>query len=133
MKIFSPEWAQAYYAAINDNPAYAESSQKWEAGKLAMVLIRADDSGAAVLLDLLHGVCHGVISTTPEAAAAEAAFVIEGDETTWRSVLEGKLQPLMGIMSGKLKLSKGSIAKLMPFTKAAAELVNSARTLPAEF
>jgi putative sterol carrier protein len=133
MKIFSPEWAQLYQTAINDNVAYADSSQKWEAGKLAMVLIRADGDSAAVLLDLLHGVCHGVVSTTPESAAAAAAFVIEGDETTWRNVLEGKLQPLMGIMSGKLKLSKGSLAKLMPFTKAAAELVNSARTIPAEW
>lgn len=133
MKIFSPEWAQAYQLALNDNAAYAESSQRWEAGKLAMVLLRPDGNSAAVILDLLHGVCHGVISTTPEAAANDATFVIEGDEATWRNVLEGKLQPLMGIMSGKLKLSKGSLAKLMPFTKAAAELVNSARTLPAEW
>ncbi len=133
MKIFSPEWAQAYQTAINTNTAYADSSQKWEAGKLAMVLLRADGDSAAVLLDLLHGVCHGVISTTLENATTDAAFVIEGDETTWRNVLDGKLQPLMGIMTGKLKLSKGSLAKLMPFTKAATELVNSARTIPAEF
>lgn len=132
MRVFSPEWAQAYHDQINQSSAYQESSRTWREGKLALVL-RREPEGAAVLLDLLEGRCLGVFSTSPDAAAGEAAFVIEGDEATWRKVLAGRLAPLMGIMRGKLRLSKGSIARLVPYTKGATELVNCAQHLPTEF
>ncbi|MCU0515007.1 MAG: Fis family transcriptional regulator [Anaerolineae bacterium] len=132
MKVFSQDWAHAYHLAINANPKYAATSPNWEWGKLAMVLREATDS-RAVLLDLFRGDCRGVSSVTAETATAEAAFVIEGSEAIWREVLEGRLAPLMGLMTGRLKLSKGSLARLMPYTTAAAELVNSARQVPSEF
>lgn len=132
MKVFSEEWAQAYHDLINRSSAYQESSRTWREGKLALVL-RREPEGVAVLLDLLEGRCLGVVSTSPDTAAGEAAFVIEGDEATWSEVLAGRLAPLMGIMRGKLRLSKGSIARLMPYTKGATELVNCAQQLPTEF
>lgn len=132
MKIFSPEWTQAYHTAINANEVYASTSKNWEAGPLALVLLR-DGAGAAVLLELLHGACQAAHSLTPDEAHERAAFVIEGDEATWREVLGGQLQPLMGIMRGRLKLAKGSIARLLPYTAAATALVESARQLETEW
>lgn len=133
MRVFSIEWAAAYEQAINASSTYATASAGWEAGKLALVIQLADGTSRAVLLDLLRGKCLQAQSLTVDAAAAEAAFVIAGDETTWRDVLAGSLQPLMGIMRGKLKLTHGSIAKLMPYTNAATELVRCAQGIPTEF
>lgn len=133
MKVFSTEWAAAYQQAINASGDYATASAGWEAGKLALVIQFGDGGAQAVLLDLLRGKCLQAQSVGAEAAAAEAAFVIAGDEATWRDVLAGNLQPLMGIMRGKLKLTHGSISRLMPYTSAATELVRCAQGIPTEF
>jgi putative sterol carrier protein len=132
MQVFSPDWAVAYQQAINTSTTYASTSARWEEGKLALVLNR-DDGSRGVLLDLLHGKCLEARSIPLDTALAEATFVITGDEATWREVLGGTLQPLMGIMRGKLKLTQGSIGKLMPYTLAANELVRCAQTLETEF
>lgn len=128
MKVFSAEWASAFYDAIQANDAYAKSGAKWELGMLALVL---DDK--AVLLDLYQGDCRSVENISAEEADNRASFIIEGNVATWQDVLSGKLQPLMGIMSGKLKLKKGSIGKLLPFTKSAIDLVGSAQEVETEF
>lgn len=132
MKVFSPAWAQAYQVAINQNAAYKNASQKWEEGAIALILTEGEES-FGVLLDLLKGECLQATSTTGEAARTGAAFAIEADQATWQEVLGGKLAPLMGIMRGKLRLSKGSIARLLPYAQAATELVTSAQTLDTEF
>lgn len=132
MQVFSPEWAQAYQAAINANTAYQAASKKWEEGAIALILVEGERN-IGVLLELLHGTCLNATSLTGDAAKAGAAFAIEADQATWQEVLGGKLAPLMGIMRGRLKLSKGSIGKLLPYTQAATELVASAQTLPTEF
>jgi len=132
-KLFSEEWAQAYRVAINNSKAYYNASTRWEAGSLAFVMKAAPREGflqpTAVLLDLHKGVCRGARSVSPPEALAEAAFVIEGDYPSWMKVLTGKAQPLMMLMMGKLQLKKGSMARLLPFTQSAQELVNSAQTI----
>ncbi|MGB7337901.1 MAG: SCP2 sterol-binding domain-containing protein [Phototrophicaceae bacterium] len=128
MQAFSQEWATAYHQAINADQAYATSGAKWSLGKLALVL---DEQ--AVLLDLDQGQCHSVNSMHASEARTDAAYIIEGNAAVWQDVLSGKVAPLMGIMSGKLKLTKGSIGSLMPFAKAAVDLVDSAKKLDTQF
>ncbi len=132
MNVFSSEWAEAYKTAVNQNNAYRASSEKWQEGAVALVLTH-ENGGIAVLIDLLKGECLGATSVSPSIAHEKASFVIEADIATWQEVLGGNLQPLMGIMRGKLKLAKGSLARLIPYTKAANELVNSAQTVPTTF
>lgn len=133
MQAFSTEWAAAYHTAINANPDYAASSRNWTHGQLAFALSGSGAKDAAVLLDLHAGECRSASSVAPAQAHAQAAFVIEGDAAAWQDVLGGKIAPLMALMRGKLKLSKGSIAKLLPFTRSAQELVRSAQQIPTEF
>ncbi len=132
MHVFSTEWAQAYKEAINANPKYEASSKNWEEGSVALILTDGERS-EGVLLELLRGKCLSATRMDGAAAREAAAFAIEGDQATWQEVLGGKLAPLMGIMRGRLKLSKGNIAKLLPYTQGAAELVASAQTLDTEF
>lgn len=132
MQIFSPEWVQLYQEAINQNEAYAKASAKWEEGKIALSMKR-ESGDAVVMLDLLQGQCLGAEAVDLETATEQATFIISGDEQTWREVLSGQLQPLMGIMRGKLKLTKGSIARLLPYSIASTELVRSAQNVGGEF
>lgn len=133
MRVFSDDWASAFHQAINANSAYRSASQNWDAGPLALVLRHMSGEESAILIDIWRGECRGARRVVADDAMAQATFVIYGEEEVWREVLSGQIQPLMAIMRGKLKLQKGSLAKLMPYTKAAIELVNSAQTLPTEF
>lgn len=131
LSLFSEAWAQAYQKVINTSVSYYEASKKWEAGSLAFVIKASPTDGfpedAAVLLDLYHGKCREAHRLPLFQVEREAAFIIEGDYRSWMKVLGGKAQPLTMLMRGKLKLKKGSMSKLMPFTKSAQELVNCAR------
>ncbi len=131
--LFSEEWAQAYQQAINSNPNYYKASRGWENGPLAFIM-RASPrdgypSGSAVLLDLHKGECRAAHHVPVEEALSRAEYVIEGDYPSWMGVLAGHTSPLMLIIRGKLRLRKGSLSKLMPFTQSAQELVASAQRI----
>jgi putative sterol carrier protein len=132
-KLFSEAWAQAYHDAINNNKAYYKASTRWEAGSLTFIMKASPRHGyvrdSAVWLDLHKGVCREAKSIQPEDAERQSAFVIEGDYTTWMDVLSGRVQPLVMIMRGKLRLKKGSITRLLPFTQSAQELIHSAQAI----
>jgi WS/DGAT/MGAT family acyltransferase len=131
--LFSQAWAEALKVAINDNQAYYRASTRWDAGALAFVMEADVRHGfpepAAVLLDLDHGVCKDANALPLDEAMSHAAFVLETDYQHWMNILSGKSQPLMMLMRGTLKLKKGSMAKLMPFTQSAQELVHSAQSV----
>ena len=59
-------------------------------------------------------------------------FVIRAPVATWRRVIEKKLDPIQGMITGQLKL-KGTMGKIMRYPKAASELVNCATKVPTEF
>jgi diacylglycerol O-acyltransferase / wax synthase len=131
VKLFSEPWAEAMQTAINNSRTYYEASTTWVAGPLAFVMRAAPQYGyplpTAVLLDLRKGRCREAHSVPLRQAYAEASFVIEGDYENWNRVLCGEAQPLMMLMRGKLHLSKGSMARLLPFTRSAQELVHCAQ------
>lgn len=133
--IFSQEWAQAYREALNANEDYAEAGSDWDA-PLAMKT-RADPSQGleeprAVVLDLHHGECRQATVETGETAGESADYVITASLATWFSVLDGELMPLKALMFGKLKLEKGNLRELVPYTRAAKEMVDSAQEVPTQ-
>ncbi len=131
LKLFSQPWAEALKDVINASEDYRKASTRWQAGPLALVMKAAPrygfDESVAVLLDLHRGECRNAQSIAPDAAENDATFVIEGDYTSWQRVLKGEAQPLGMIMRGKLRLRKGSLGKLMPFTQSAQELIHCAQ------
>ena len=129
-QLFGPEWAAAYVEALNRNEDYARAAAKWE-GPLGLALRGSEGiEPRAVVLDLAHGECREGHSATVEEAIAATDFLLEAHVTTWRQVLAGTIEPIFAIMRGKLALKKGSLAKLLPYTRAAAELVRSAHDVP---
>ena len=56
-----------------------------------------------------------------------------GTTAAWQQVLTGAVPPLLAIMTGKLKLTKGALAELLPYVNAAKELVLTAASVPSLF
>lgn len=134
-ELFSDAWAQAWGEQMSASPAYRQAAARWEG---AVVLVMEADVALgvpverAVCADLWHGDCRG----SGEASAperAQASVVIVAGARTWRDVLEGRTDPVFGLMSGALRLERGSVAALFPFTAAAKEMVAAARRVEASF
>jgi putative sterol carrier protein len=77
-------------------------------------------------MDLWHGECR----SAGEMAEGEKspAFEIRAPLPTWRQVLDGKLDPIRGLTTRRLKL-QGNLMQILKSPKAALELVNCAREL----
>lgn len=123
MERFSDDWARAWCRALDGDEDYRRSAERWDGGILFVV-----GPDRKVFLDLRGGRClAGRVATSEDEAAA--AYAIEANEDAWADVLDGRLDPIMGLMRGKLRLAKGSLASLLPFTAAAQRMVKKATEL----
>jgi putative sterol carrier protein len=128
----SDEWIKAFKDVINESEAYRKAAQKWE-GDFYFIAEPGPGVPEPVVLyiDLLHG---EALDAGAVAAESEKSpeFTIRAPVNTWRRVIEKKLDPIQGMITGQLKL-KGTMSKIMRFPKAASELVNCATQVPTEF
>lgn len=128
----SEEWVVAFVEEINRNESYRKAAAKWE-GDFYFVIEPGTGMPESMLLyvDLWHGEARdGYVVTDENQKAPE--FVIKAPLSTWRRVIERKLDPIQGMITGQLKL-KGTLSKIMRMPKAAAELVNCATRVPTDF
>ena len=127
-EIFTADWAALWSDAINANADYKAAATKWE-GAIGMIMTVDGDMGIPeeriVIADLWHGDCRGAVAATA-AELEDAPYHIKAKPEVWKAVLAGETDPIVGLMGGKLKLAKGSLFALLPYAKAAKELVNSA-------
>jgi putative sterol carrier protein len=128
---FTDEWAQAWCRALNASPAYRTAAAVWE-GAVGLLMTRPGGERRAVLLDLWHGECRGARVVAP-AELETARYVLEAPADTWREMLALRASPLVALMSGKLRLTRGNIAELLPYVNAAKELVTTATDIAAVF
>jgi putative sterol carrier protein len=130
----SPEWLDEYVEKINASASYKEAAATWE-GDVAYVIEAEPDKGipdeVVAWLDLWHGDCREAkIVTTEE--GEKARFVIRAPYSRWKEVILKELDPVKGMMQGKLKL-KGDLPTIVRYVKAANELVNLAQTVDTQF
>ena len=130
----SEEWLEQYTKLINDSDAYREAAADWE-GDVCYVIEAEPDRGIPedvwAYLDLWHGECRTARITTAE-EGEKARYVIRAPYTRWKEVIKKELDPVKGMMQGKLKL-QGDLPEILKYLKAANELVNLAATVPTEF
>jgi putative sterol carrier protein len=126
------EWIKAYMENLNKNEAYAESAKGWEGD--FVFIVKKDgplDEDLYFWVDLWHGKARdGKALSSPDEVAA--AYTFEGAYTNYVKLVEGTLDPIQGLMTGKFKL-KGSMAKVMRYVKAANELVRTITLTETEF
>lgn len=120
----SDAWIKAAMTEVNNSPSYRDAAQSWE-GDILFVVTAVPDSRKEVRLymDLWHGECRQAYEVNDPASLA-SEFVITAPMPVWRKVLDGKLDPIRGLVSRQLKL-QGNMMKIMKAPRAAVELVNS--------
>jgi putative sterol carrier protein len=131
----SAEWLDLYAQRINESPEYREAAASWE-GDVSYVFEAEPDKGLAeetwAWLDLWHGACRGHRYAVPPEEGERAKFIIRAPYSRWKEVINKELDPVKGMMQGKLKL-RGDLPTIVRYVKAANELVNLAASVPTEF
>jgi len=132
----SNEWAAAYRDAINANPAYKSAGKDWTHGVVAMV-VKADPAldiaaDTAMRLDVHGGECRSC-TLMPASDLTDAAFVIVATYDKWKQVIKRELDPIKGMMQGKLKLTKGHMPTIVKYVASSRELVESTARVPTKF
>ena len=134
----SPEWVAAYKDAINANAAYKNAGKDWTHGAVAMV-VKADPAfgiaeDTAMVLDVHQGECRACwLVPASSKEATDAPFVIVAPYATWRTVMEGGLDPTKAMMQNKLKLTKGHMPTMVKYVQASKELVASSTKVDTKF
>ncbi len=125
-KFPSADWTAAFFEQINSSDAYASAAKNWEGD---IILVVEDQAG--IYLDLWHGKARSA-EFLPEPDDKSAEFRITTTLEKWKRVLEGKLDPVQGMVTRQLKLD-GNLVKIMKNVKAAQELVRCATRVDTEF
>jgi putative sterol carrier protein len=129
---FSAAWAQAWGDELNANPAYQEAGAAWR-GDLVLEMAASNGTPArAVYLDLDQGVCRAARQATPD-DLVEARYRFEGSHQAWRRLLGGALSPAVAIMTGQLKLTRGSLLDFLPYAGAVTALLGAGVAIAASF
>lgn len=134
LEVFTDPWARAWADELDASDAYRQAAATWE-GSMVLEMTAEEgrlDADRAVFADLWHGECRAARRARDEDREG-ADFVIRADAGTWQRVLAGDLEPIFGIMSGKLKLARGSLARLTPHLAASRELVLAATRVDSTF
>ena len=134
IKAFSDEFADAFKDEINKSQAYRQAGRGW---KWTVGLVQEaepdknvpDDQG--LYLDLFEGEAREVRVVSP-AEARQCNFVITAPYSRWKQVMLKELDPIRGMMQGKLKV-KGDLPTIVRYTQASQELVECTTRLDIEF
>ena len=128
------EWFKAFVELINASREYRAAAADWE-GDIAFLVEAEPDRGLPQdvwgLLDLWHGGCRsgGVIDAERGRAAA---YILRASYSRWKEVVTGELDPIKGMMQGKLKV-QGDLPAILRQVRAASELVELTQQIPTEF
>lgn len=135
MEVFTEEWGRACCEEMNRREAYRAAAAEWE-GSVVLVMERDPALGVeedrAYWLDLHRGACRGMRRATDD-DLAKAAYVMRAAPMAWQHILAGELDPVAAVMSGRLRLARGSLFALARYTAAAREMVAAAGAVEAYF
>jgi putative sterol carrier protein len=127
-------WFQALVERIGSSATYRDAAVGWE-GDIAFLIEAEPDRGLPQdvwgLLDLWHGACRGGGVVDAERGRT-AAYVIRAPYSRWKDVVTGELDPIKGMMQGKLKV-QGDLPTIVREVRSASELVELTQQIPTEF
>lgn len=130
----TPEWISVLEKNVQGDEAYRQAGKTWE-GSIT-IHFKADpaigiDRDLHILMDLWHGECRSM-RLVPARAGQAGAYVITGDYDRWKAVMSGEIDPVKGMMQGKLKL-KGDMATVVRQVAAARRMVELVGTVDTRF
>lgn len=131
----SEQWAEGFWAAIRGSDEYRRAGATWVHGVCALVIEAEPDKNfpesKALWLDLHEGEARDVRLVSVE-EATKAPFVIYAPYTRWKQISRGELDPIKGIMQGRLRL-KGDLPTIVRHVEASKALVNCSAAVDSEF
>ena len=132
IKFATDEWAKALMREVNTSEAYAKAAAHWE-GDFYFITTAGPGmpQDTYLYLDLWHGKARDAYLVTDPATKA-VAVELRAPLDVWRKVMEKKVDPIRGIVSGQLKL-KGNMMTILKSPKAATELVTCATKVDTEW
>ena len=130
----SQAWFEAFQVQINASDHYRESAADWE-GDIAFRVVAEPDRNVPDdlwgYLDLWHGRCRRAAAI--EAGEADgAAYTLIAPFSRWKDVVQGELDPIKGMMQGKLRVH-GDLPTIVRYVKAANELVRLTGRVDTDF
>ncbi len=128
----SDDWIKELSRQLNISESYERSAKDWEGDFL--FICEADGAypqTVRMYLDLYHGKSPKAM-LVPEQEAVASKYTLSAPFSTWRKVIEGKLDPIQGMLTKKLKL-KGDLIQIMRYPKAVKEIVACCSLIPTDF
>ena len=131
IKFATDEWIKELGRLLNESEAYEKSASNWEGDFVFVMEPEPGQQPVYMFLGLYHGKSTGagVLNSIDE---KKAEYVISAKGPTWRKVVEGKLDPIQGMMTKQLKLT-GNMMQVMRYPKAAKEIVTCCALIPTDF
>ena len=131
-KFPSDEWIKELSKRLNASASYEQAAKDWEGDFIFVVEPdKSYQETSYMYLDLYHGKSREarLLSSPTE---KKAAYLLASVYGNWRQVIEGKLDPIQGMLSRKLKL-EGNLMQIMRYPRAAKEIVACCALVPTEF
>ena len=128
----SDGWIKAVQEMLNASDSHNRSAKDWEGDFIFVV--ESDEvlkEPAYLHLQLYHGSSPGAAMADPD-NLPETEYTLRAPYKTWKKVVDAKLDPIQGMMTGQLKL-KGDLMKIMRYPKAAQEIVACCALIPTEW
>ena len=132
LTVFSETWAEAWCAEINASDAYRDAGRSWTGPVVLVEEGGGPDDRRGVFADLREGECREARTLAP-GDEERATVVIGASREVWERVLDGKVDPILGLLKGTLRLEKGQMARLVPHARGSKELVAAAARLDGVF
>lgn len=124
--IFSPEWMNAWKEAINSSEAYSSTGSGWDEPvilKFSKPVVNAEEEVIPGLwLDLSGGKCRE-LRHLRKGDEDKAGIILTAEESVWNQLTETRQDPLFHLVSGRIRLEKGSMIRLSMQRKAARDLL----------
>lgn len=128
----SEEWLKELEARLNSSETYAKAAAMWEGDCIFVVLPDADAQETSYgYINLQHGKAtdaHMVKGLDEQ----KALFIMTAPRATWRRVMEGHLDPIQAMFSGKIKVV-GSMAQIQRQPKATYEMTKVAQQIETDW
>ena len=126
--LFSDSWMSSWMRTINASEAYREAGKKWKDA----IVLRFDDGLNAdgkkhtgFFLDLENGSCKQ-LRYAGEADLQSAPYILTAPYHIWEKLIRDNKDPLFMIMSGVIRVEKGSMLTLGLQRNAAKALLSAA-------
>jgi len=123
--LFSEAWATELEHELAGDDDYRRAASGWN-GSLLFVLepdpARGFPEERRLFLDLVHGSARAVRPALPD-DPANARFRLAAPAAVWLELLSGDLEPGAAVLSGRLRLERGSMFGLLPHLDAARRLL----------